>query len=209
MSVTTKYRCLALGCGVVRKLTGTSFTSFIARAISNLPCLVVPQSLPSALTTPSRFHNSISQVLSNLSRRQWNIRAFTRRGVRRARLVARRVGGIDRIVPYIGIKVHLVLIPDRVDLQEPARASASRTGPCNTTARAPAPRPGRYSRTGPLAVSGDAPWVVAVDRDRVAVHVGDRDDRALVVGEQGAAPAAREIVVPDERIVGAGSLPWM
>src|SRR5204863_482562 len=32
--------------------------------------------------------------------------------------------------------------------------------------------------------AGDAPFVIGVDRERVAARVGDRDDRALVVAAQ-------------------------
>lgn len=49
-------------------------------------------------------------------------------------------------------------------------------------------------------VRRDAPFVIFVDR-RIARHVGDRDDAALMVGVQRLDGAAC-IVIPDQRIVG-------
>ena len=54
-----------------------------------------------------------------------------------------------------------------------------------------------------VAVFGHSIFVIGVDRDRVAVSVGDRDDRALRVGDQGLAPAGGGGGVPDERVVDA------
>jgi hypothetical protein len=54
-----------------------------------------------------------------------------------------------------------------------------------------------------VAGIGDAPGIVGVVGDRVAVGVGDRDDRALLVGVEVVAHEPARIFVPDERLVGA------
>ena len=115
-----------------------------------------------------------------------------------------RIGEVHRIVAHIGIHVHPGPIADRIGLHEPAEGRDCRCGPCSNRGRARAARPGRYIGTGRCCPSaGRAVFVVAVDAGHRARAVGDRDDRAALVGVEAAAVAGAGALVPDQRLVDA------
>jgi hypothetical protein len=96
--------------------------------------------------------------------------------------LAVRVPQINRIVGSVGIKVYIRFIPHRVGLQEPAERRRVDPRFVIPHVELGEPRLAGIAEPPDIAGVGDAPGVVGVDRDRVAVLVGDRDDRALVVG---------------------------
>jgi hypothetical protein len=113
-------------------------------------------------------------------------------------VLAARIGVIHGIVADVGVEVDLVFVPDGIGLQEPSKRGgvdarlvvihADLGQPCLASVLEP---------TG-VGAAGDAILVIGVDSRRASACVGDRDDRALLVGVE---PAGAATAVPDQRIV--------
>ncbi len=109
---------------------------------------------------------------------------------------------IDRIIPNIFIQIALVVVADRISLQETAERRRVHAG---LVVIEPELRElGLACVLEPSEVRwpGDAIFVVAVGGGERAVGVAHRDDRPLLVGEQ---ITARAGCVPDPRIVGVAA----
>jgi hypothetical protein len=130
------------------------------------------------------------------------------RGRERTCLVPRRICFVQRIIAHIRIEIDVILISDRIGLQEPPEAWGvqPRFVVIEPELRNP-------SLTGILKAAvivgvGYAPGVIPIDRKHVAARVGYRDDRSLVVGEKTAARRRRKSrpLVPQQGFVGAESV---
>ena len=116
---------------------------------------------------------------------------------------------IHRIIADILIQVDLILVPDRIGLQEPSERR--RVHPCLVIIHAELGEERLAGVAEPLglivAAVVDAIFVIgvgAVGDDRAGGAVGDADDRAQMIGMEVADDAERRARVPDERIVGRG-----
>ena len=109
----------------------------------------------------------------------------------------------NRIIPDISIEIILILIPNRISLQEPPQIG--RISPRLVVIDADLGDQDLAGILEPADVGGigDAVGVISVDLDHIAVGVGDRGDAALPVGEQMAAGggADRAAAVPYQRII--------
>jgi hypothetical protein len=98
-----------------------------------------------------------------------------------ARLISGWICVIDRIVADISVEVELVVISDRIDLQEPSERRRVDAGLVVIHPDLGQPDLPGILEPSHIGGAGDAIFVVAVDAPR-APGVADRDDRALVVG---------------------------
>ncbi len=115
-----------------------------------------------------------------------------------------RVIQIDRIIRDIGVEVDLIVVSDRIRLQEPPERRRIDPRLVVVHAELGEPRLAGIAEAADAvrlnaeaALVRDAPGVVAGDGDRGAGGVGRGDDRALVVGVEIAAAEARGVLVPE------------
>ena len=115
--------------------------------------------------------------------------------------LARRINSVDRVIPDIGIQIHLILIAHRIGLQEPPQRR--RVDPRLVIIHAELGQPDLAGILEPAVIGRAryAVFVVGVDRREIALGVGQAGDRALLVRVE---PAHGAGGVPDQRIVGAG-----
>jgi hypothetical protein len=116
----------------------------------------------------------------------------------RATRFAREVHLIDRIIADVRIQVDLVFIPDGIGLQEPAERGRVDARLVVIHAELGQPCLAGVLEPAGVGAAGDAILVIGVDSRRASACVGDRDDRALLVGVE---PAGAATAVPDQRIV--------
>ena len=117
-----------------------------------------------------------------------------------------RIARIDRIISNIRIEVDLVVIADRVDLQEPSPPGAVDAGLVVEAADLGQPDLAGVAEPAEVGGVGDAIFVVGVGLDQRARRIGDGDDAALLVGEEVAAGGQRGSFVPGDGIVDPGAM---
>ncbi len=117
-----------------------------------------------------------------------------------------RIASVNRIIPDISIEVDLILIADGIGLQEPAERGGVDAGLVIIHAEVGQPDLAGVAEPTGFAGTGDAVFVIGVDRLAVARAVGGGDDRALRVWVQ--EPRVRAVeqaaAVFDHRLVHAG-----
>jgi len=117
-----------------------------------------------------------------------------------------RIHPINRIIPHVGVEVKLILVPDGIDLQEPAKGGGVKAGLVVVEAELGQPGLAGVLEAALVRGAGDAVFVVGVGGDLAAEVVGDQHDRAVAVGVEvaGVAVGGAGTLEPDLRIVGPG-----
>jgi hypothetical protein len=88
---------------------------------------------------------------------------------------------IDGIIASIGIEIDLIVIPHRIGLHEAPKRRRIDPGLVMIHAQLTDPRLACIAEPAGIRGIGNAPGIVAVDRERIAIVVGEGHDRALMV----------------------------
>ena len=124
------------------------------------------------------------------------------------RRLPRRIRPVHRIPAHVGVEVEIILIPDRVGLQEPPEPRVVDPRLVIVQPKLVDPRLPGVAVAPEVARRGHPVGVVAVDAHDRPRRVRDRHHRALVVGVQVAAAARADArtLVPHHRLVHPGAV---